>query len=537
MNGIELYDIDFVETKVPNRPALNFVQGETTLPLHSRYNPVVEADKLVDAAADAELYILVGIGAGHVVRSLCERKNALRILCIEPLSKISNIETTQGLLLEYRRKLHIVYTDNDESVYHAIVAFYFPQFFRTVSILITPGYVGLSKFLRIDPITAATKGIAEKQTDFITQAHMGRVWLSNIVKNLKTLIGRTQAFVERRGTRLAVFGAGPGLESLSKTANVFSNQFTVIADATVNWFSQHGLTPNAILSFDGQNISYMHIVGEIPAETTTHLIDLCSHPSYARLNRNIFAMRSAHPFLAYLDAQGLELPHLNTSGGNVGHAMVDWGLRHAKASEIDVYGIDFAYIDGRPYARPGFMQKQSLFRASRLKTAEQFLTDLYVGIHHTRSEIEGVTVVTTDRFGAYRRAFLSGGETSERGEVHLHGPTWQPPHKMKWRLDHESTKQDTSDLTFSAGLIDRMLGEYCDELGRLEKNFRDPLECFETGSDTEKRLITTLLPIMAWCISFLLKQNPSITDIRCEGFAMACRLSAETIHRFYGSKA
>lgn len=227
-------------------------------------------------------------------------------------------------------------------------------------------------------IRAATEKIG---ADFSAQSHFGKIWQRNIIQNLRNISeGTVRASVPAipaEGKTAAVFAAGPGAERQIPLLRNDRNRFFVIAaDTAAGILLGNGITPDAVVSIDGQNVSCGHFLGRTgKLKNTTFVFDLCAEPSAAEsvasAGSGIFFTTSGHP-LAELAGRisGGTFPRLATGSGTVTIAALDFA-RQAGFRNVTLYGADFAYPGGKPYSRGTYLDARFESSGDRLLGLEK----------------------------------------------------------------------------------------------------------------------------------------------------------------------
>ena len=227
-------------------------------------------------------------------------------------------------------------------------------------------------------IRAATGKIG---ADFSAQSHFGKIWQRNIIQNLRNIsegtVRASVPAVPAEGKVAAVFAAGPGAErQISRLRKDRSRLFVIAADTAVGILLGNGITPDAVVSIDGQNVSCGHFLGRTgKLRDTTFVFDLCAEPSAAEsaasAGSGIFFPTSGHP-MAELAGQisGGTFPRLATGSGTVTIAALDFA-RQAGFRNVTLYGADFVYPGGKPYSRGTYLDAMFGSRGDRLLGLEK----------------------------------------------------------------------------------------------------------------------------------------------------------------------
>ncbi len=258
--------------------------------LHSRYDPVKEAEQLAGTAAieDKFCFVVSGLGLGYHVRALFERlHNEAFILCAEPsLVLIATALTCVDLADLIRSQRFIILTDDDKARLH--------ERLRPYSTLIMLGaqFTQHAPSYRLsEPEQAAiTKVIAEFVTftrmSLMTLVHNARITCRNIAMNLVSYVQTPPIDILRQrfaGSPGVVISAGPSLSRTIDQLGALKGHAALIAVQTaLQPLARHGVAPDFVTSldfhemsrkfFDGvEGLEQVHLVAEPKA--TWHVVD------------------------------------------------------------------------------------------------------------------------------------------------------------------------------------------------------------------------------------------------------------------------
>ena len=171
-----------------------------------------------------------------------------------------------------------------------------------------------------------------------------------------------------------VTGAGPSLEAqAAPLAGLRESACLIATDASLPALLGLGLTPDLVVSIDCQLYSYHHFLQGLPAGVPLAL-DLASPPVLGRLAPRARYFAGGHPLSRYVSAHWLDLPALDTSGGNVAQAAVSLAVSLG-AREIFLAGLDFSYPQGKAYSRGTFLYPIAAAAQSRLAPVESWFQD------------------------------------------------------------------------------------------------------------------------------------------------------------------
>lgn len=348
--------------------------GSRRVFMHSRFDPIREAERLAMDQARSGFYVFLGLGAAYEIEAI-----------------LSSGRVTKGLIVEYGagtvkavlermdlthvlgdRRLRLLVDPTDAELDEAVSSSHVP--------VLTGDFVSLPLRSRTDAMPEAFSRAAEAirgaisliSDDYSVQSFFGKRWFSNIVRNLALSDLPTPPIATVR--EAIVTAAGPSLEDAAEElAARPKGTFLIATDTSLRALLARGIVPDAVVSIDCQHISYYHFSLGLPPSVPLFL-DLASPPTVARLAARPYFFSSGHPLCRYIASRLRAFPVLDTSGGNVTHAAVSLAA-YLGASRVIVYGADFSYPFGKSYARGTYIYPYFYTRQSRLRPAESLFAE------------------------------------------------------------------------------------------------------------------------------------------------------------------
>jgi hypothetical protein len=204
--------------------------------------------------------------------------------------------------------------------------------------------------------------------------------------------------------RYLITAAGPSLEGqLPQVGRMQAEGATLLAtDTSLPLLLSAGLVPDVVLSIDCQVVSYHHFFKGLPGKTVL-ILDLASPPILTRQTDRILFFSSSHPFSLYLNRFYRPFPILDLSGGNVTHAALSLA-REAGAREVFLFGADFSYPSGRPYARDTYLYPYFLSRSSRTGSSEELFWSFVRSTRPRRETNDHGWLLRTSSMDHYRES-------------------------------------------------------------------------------------------------------------------------------------
>lgn len=295
--------------------------------LHSRYDPIVEAERLV-AEVDVDenyCFVVVGLGLGYHLRALDKRlRGDAFIVCTEPcLSRISTALCCTDLadMIESRRMVFLV--DDDKARLHDRLND------RNTLILLGAQFVHHAPSRRLDEVAQAA--ITKAITEFISYMHMSivtlvsnaRITCKNIAMNVVNYVSTPPIDLLRNrfpGNPAIVISAGPSLtRNIDQLAGIKGKAVLCAVQTTLKPLAQRGIVPDFVTSLDFHEMSRkffervdhleeIHLVAEPKA--TWHVLD--DYPGPVSLLDNAWARMILGESLGARDglASGATVSHL-----------------------------------------------------------------------------------------------------------------------------------------------------------------------------------------------------------------------------------
>jgi hypothetical protein len=347
--------------------------------LHSRYDPLREATRL--AGRQEGYLVILGLGCGFLAAAAAGEPGVAGVLAIEPVPAVARTVSAEAELSHLRHasdRLRILYTDSPQLLREAVQGFYTPALHEKVSLHITEGYDSL---LELEPFRDAFReGVQRAVANYGTMARLGRTWTRNIIANASALASQRSG---ERGLlapprepprKAVVLGAGPGLESWlsseapSAATGAQETPLILAADTALPVLLSRGIIPHIVASIDSQAATYHHYLAgsrTLSMRAPLVLTDLTAPPLLSRLPHRQLFFGGGHPLAELLLTHTSLLTGLSTEGGNVGYTLLS-AAAALGAEEVDIAGIDYAYLAGSAYARGSYLDQLFFSRTHRL---------------------------------------------------------------------------------------------------------------------------------------------------------------------------
>lgn len=398
MNSIYI-DIELSKTglKIPK-----FKSGKL---IHSKYDPEKEAINLVNNIDENSFYLVTGIGAGFFIKKLSEKYPNSKIVAIEnSQDDIDFLEKHFQIISEL--KMNNVIITTTENLYNSLLQNYIPSIYPSFKLIEYRSWILENQdiFEKIQNITSeALKNIAQ---DFSTQAHFGKIWQRNIINNLKQISSDTEIIFPKEKIAVVV-AAGPSLDK--KIAWIKENRekiFIFATDTAYKTLQKEQIFSDAVISIDGQNISYHHFLRKINNKTI-FIFDLCGNSSCIRKikknGNNIIFTTTGHPLITFAEqTQNTDYNFIfaNAGTGTVTISALDFASK-VGFNEIIVIGADFSFPNKKPYAKGTYLEDIYMSCNNRTTTIEKN----YISLMYRTEIIKDLQYPTTKILQSYKQAF------------------------------------------------------------------------------------------------------------------------------------
>lgn len=482
-------------------PVLSIRQHSITL--HSLYNPVLEAQRIVAQYGNVSgLYVVLGLGGGYHIQEIIKKNPQSKIIIIE-----KNIKLFYNLIqsIDYSDIFSnanvFLYVDYVPEAFDAVIKEHFNYIFDTYCYTIPLrsriNFDNHDYFSACSLIIEST--IRSIASDIAVQAQFGFQWLKNILKNIM-LLKHNKNFTLPK-PRVMITGAGPSLDS-HETIEAIKNQlhthWLLATDTSVGFLLAHNIVPDAIISIDCQLYSMLHFKHAIP-ETTTLFLDIASPSSLARKYANVLFFGSYHPLCVYFSKQTNAFPLVDCSGGNVLYAACEL-VAMLGANLVTVYGADFSYPQGSLYARGTYLYDMFYAQETKLlPVTTSFIKLLF------RTPIKRVTVENTFR---YENELLTSYRDMLQKKIQHHYCKYKFISKYGFSLSiHNKHTKTAHHAVFFQKSIDAnmFLNKYRKTLQQLKANM---VQIMSLKNDPEiEAVLNTLIPLLAFLKKHSHKRN------------------------------
>jgi hypothetical protein len=365
--------------------------------LHSLVNPRREGERLVEASVSAGgCLVFFGLGGGYYPQAALEREDVYQVLVVDfDINGVAELLASREYVGIFNDPRFTLLVDCAAEVLERhILETWKPALYGGIRVIPLRQRVEQDNERFGQAGDAIKRAIDRLSLDYSVQAHFGKRWFSNIIRNV--LAAEKSAPPLAPVKKALICAAGPSLDAQLPRLREYDAKgkrdcFIISVDTALPALLKNDLKPDAVVSIDCQHISYYHFMGlsrpeepdgfsakvpGLPPDIPLFL-DLAGTPLLASLTENVRFFSGGHPLTRYISRYWRPFPELDTSGANVTYAAVSLAVSLG-AREIELYGADFSYPLGMSYARGSYLNPYFSFRQNRLFSLEaQFSAFLY----------------------------------------------------------------------------------------------------------------------------------------------------------------
>jgi len=342
--------------------------------LHSEYDPVKEAKRLIDRVdlKGVDIVFVFGFGLGYHLKELLQRVDPeMLVLAIEPepdlfFIALSSIDLNEILVSPL---LELSIGERQEGVLERISRIFDPIKTRRTLILEHPPSLKLNRPYFEELRVKIQNLIDQRITQALTVRRFGYDFQRNIIRNLIWLVehpGVKELFGRFKSLPAIIIAAGPSLDREIEVLREAEDKALLISvDTALGVLLDRGLTPDLVVTVDPQEVNLRYLEGK----DLSNLFLVMASVAYWKIGQlpcPKFASLTDHPlcrWLAKFDDKG----SVDLAGGSVTTASFDLAVKMG-ADPIILVGTDFAYSEDLTYTRS--LLEEDINRLSKFYTIE-----------------------------------------------------------------------------------------------------------------------------------------------------------------------
>lgn len=464
-----------------------FTSGRT---IESRYNPQNDAERLLTTVNSSKSFFIVfGIGSGLLIKTLLEKNKFCTVLAIENSDDDINFLLQLEYVKEIKNNIRCTFCTKNQ-IKEILPLVYVPSFYGDMQIIEQRAWITEIGNDILQLQQEIQQALSLISADYSVQTHFGKIWQTNIKNNLQIIekanCERAQSKYKAKSNsepdllnidtqKIArIIAAGPSLDNkIELLKKERKSSYIIATDTAFSTLLKHNIIPDSVVSIDGQHISQTHFIHKTDFTKTLFIFELTANSNAIKHVQNhggtIIFCRNEHP-LSTLAAEYSEksIIHLFTGSGTVTIAAADFAIK-AGFTQIEVFGADFSYSNGKPYAKGTYLDSIYSKQSSRIQPVEQFYSKLMF-----RTELQKLTETscTTKILESYKFSF----------EEYLKN------HNLKFKKENGIYKIENQNIKQMLELKKTTVNTK-DFYAYIKKNFNDEQKCFYQLNKTELALL------------------------------------------------
>lgn len=371
--------------------------------LHSRYDPLAEAERSVDEAlsSGAEVLVLLGLGLGYHAEKALERDSRVLVIEHDPacLKACIGVRNLDRILTD--KRLELVLCPDEAALSTALV----DAAARSIALVANPAFVaaypGISTAFR-----KIVDGFQDKdRINSATLSRFGRLWVRNLARNAAAIVrypGINQVEGAFTGIPAVILAAGPSLDAvLDQIKAIRERCILVCVDTALRSVLGHGVEPDFIVVVDPQYWNARHL-DRCVSPSSVLVSEAAVWPAVLRgdFAATIFCS-SLYPLGRYIEERAGDPKGILGAGGSVATSAWDFA-RILGCKPLYMAGLDLSFPGGRTHARASLFEQRALHSGNRLGPASSAgFQALRGGQPYLAPSNDGGMVITDRRLSLY----------------------------------------------------------------------------------------------------------------------------------------
>lgn len=281
----ELKQNDYILEETPTRldhcPTLCVHRGNRSYYLHSRYDPLREAQTIIDNI-DVDSYdhvVFYGIGLGYHIQTFLDRYPHLSFSIYEPIPEVFEFYLSHFDLRDLpQRRLREIAVETSPQVVRDYLQRTIAQIQKNILFVDLPSYRNAfpeqhSAFLKL-----FKEIVSNQRISLATNVAYEKRWIINSLLNFKTVLNTPNIIVERNGyfkdKPAVLVAAGPSLDyELENLKYLKENGLAYIfsVGSAINSLLASGIKPHAQCTYDPSENNQKKVFSRITKEQITDI--------------------------------------------------------------------------------------------------------------------------------------------------------------------------------------------------------------------------------------------------------------------------
>lgn len=417
-----------IENTNINSPTLKIILNNKTFYLHSRYNPVKEANNQVNSfsASPYDIIIVLGVGLGYHIKELRKKfpENFIVICEYNPdIFKIF-IEYIDERFIKNKNLIFLISPEKIYSIDSVLRYIIYLKLKKHAKIRIfrhTPSFNVYPQYKEIEK--EILNRITEIYSDFLTTCEFKDLWTRNIRLNLK-LFDSSHKLNELKQKYLnkpmAIISAGPSLENHLR----FLKQkriTTVCVDTALRFLIKNNFYPDYVISLDAK-YENLYDFKYLDFGKTKLVYDIVVFPKIPRLFKERYVTYTLKliktpddRYIEYFDEPVRQVIEKYDdfgglqSGGSVSTNAMDFAL-FTGANPLYFVGLDLCNVNFKSHCRATFRESYFLQRTNKFYNLDN-IEFLSIMKRKTKTYIRDKNIITEEFIlNKYKKWFLDAFE-------------------------------------------------------------------------------------------------------------------------------
>jgi len=342
--------------------------------VHSRFDPVREADRFIEKEISREtgFVIFAGFGLAYHIESFLNKFKDIDILVVEPdidffIHALSARDLKQ--VLHSERVKYLIGSAPDDC---GFILEQYPG--RIIQLLILRSVYNKDEDFYKSLDTFVRNYVSRKEINLSTLKRFGKLWVRNLAMNAPQLScspGITKIKDVFSDFPTLLIAAGPSLDKIKPHLQELKERFLIVAvDTALRACLEVNVEPDFTVVVDPQYWNSRHL-DRCRTEKTILLSETSTYPSvFRQINGKVFLCSTAFPLGLYMEEK-TEIKGKLKAGGSVATAAWDF-CRTLSIKDIWCTGLDLGFPDKQTHCRGSFFEQRAHWLSHRNNPSETF---------------------------------------------------------------------------------------------------------------------------------------------------------------------
>lgn len=340
--------------------------------LHSRYDPVKEARRIIDSGSGQppSAAVVLGLGLGYLAEAFHRASPEKALLVVEPDPALFVQALGARDLRELLQSPTVQWSIGEQAEAAAMKAERLPL--GNLRILRLAALRENEYFQRLEVLLSSI--FDKRNVNINTLQRFGQLWIRNLLSNLHQFIsnpGIGAGCGLFSGIPALILAAGPSLDEVLPYLEALQQRMLIVAvDTSYRFCKNQGVEADFLVTVDPQYWNSRHL-DWLATDRTVLVSESSAHPRVFRgkgANDSVYFVSSFFPLGTYIE-ETLGPRGVIGAGGSV--AATAWDLcRYLGCSGQYMAGLDLGFPGQRTHARGAYFEESMHIRSSRLHPTE-----------------------------------------------------------------------------------------------------------------------------------------------------------------------